>query len=241
MRFIIVCMCVVGLLGLCACAWAGVSGPLTVKATSAGKSATWTYNWVPGVMSYQLGAPIELRTSDNTLVGKVNSLNCAMGSDPFLTLNFAVQAVGNTNFTFDSGLLIFAPISPAEAFATAATTLTADGGGATFTGNFAGNNAYEATYNFGSVFADLNTTFSAPPNTSATENDRLPASGFGPIAGPVVTMRTQWNFNLTDGDGASGTSRFELQPAVPDANTLSLAFAGAAPLLAGIIRRRRRA
>lgn len=240
MRSLIALICVVGVLLLGASAWAAMSGPLTVRCQNGSKIASWSYNWTPGTMSYTLAAPVTLRCTDGTTLGTLKSLSCGMNADPFLTLNFAVQAVGNANFFLDSGVLPFAPIDPAFGFATAATTLTADGNAATFTGLFAGGKAYEATYNGGIVFADLDGPFNAPANDSATENERFPAAGFAPIVGPVSSMRAQWSFNLTDGDGASGTSRFEIQP-VPDANTLALAFAGAAPLLGCAIRRRRRA
>lgn len=236
-RSILALMCVVGLLLLCVSAWAGMTGPLTVRATSGGKVATWTYNWTTGC-NYQLGAPVDLRASDNTLLGRLTGLNCSQGADPFVTLDFGVHAFGDTTFTFDSGVLSFAPIDPAMAFATAATTLTADGNGATFTGNFAGGKAYEATYNGGTLFADLDGSFTSPANTSTTQTDRSPASGFGPIVGPVSSIRAQWNFTLSGGDDASGTSRFDVEP-VPDASTLGLAFAGAAPLLMAFRRRRR--
>jgi len=234
-------MClVIGLLVLCIVAQAGMRGPLTVVASNAnGKWASWSWNWgnSPG---YTLGAPVELRSSDNTLLGKINNLSCSMAGDPFLTLNFDVQAVGNANFFFDTGELLFPTIDQAVAFATAAMTLTADGNGGTVTGLFPGGKAYEATYNSGTVFADLDSTFSALPNTSATQNDRVPPGlGNTLIPVPVSSMRAQWSFNLTDGDGASGTSRYEIQP-VPDAGTFSLALSGAAPLLAGLALRRRR-
>lgn len=239
MRRTFACICVIGLLTLSASAWGLVSGPLTVKATSGSKIATWTYQWVEGQGIYNLSAPVELRSADNTLLGTLTSLNCGWQSDPVLTLNFAVQAVGETNFFFDSGLLSFPAVPDAVAFATAAVTLTTDAGGGTFTGNFAGGKAYQATLNNGaSVFANLDSTFSAPPDQSVIETERKPAVGFEVIGGPVSSMRAQWDFTLSDGDGASGTSRYELQ-AVPDANTLALAFAGAVPLLMGVARRRR--
>jgi hypothetical protein len=97
MRFIIVCICVLALLAS-TCAWAGTSGPLTVTAKSGGKtSVPWTYSWA-GQSSYTLAAPVTLKASDGTVMGMLNSLTCGMGSDPFVTLNFAVQAVGPASF-----------------------------------------------------------------------------------------------------------------------------------------------
>jgi hypothetical protein len=235
MRYILVLMCVACLLLQAVAA----SAIVKVTATAAGgKIATYSYNWSPGQTSYTLGAPITLQSLDGTVLGKLNSLSCTMGADPFVTLNFGVQAVGATNFFFDTGDFSFASINPTAAFATAGSTLTTDANGGTFTGLFAGGKGYEATYNGGTIFADLNGTFVGPPNTTTAETDRSPAAG-DTILGPVSSIRAQWSFNLSDGDGASGTSRFQVKP-VPDASTLALAFTGAAPLLAGFALRRRR-
>ena len=238
MRLIITFVCVIGLFASCACAWAAVNGPLTVKATSGTKVATWTYDWIPGQTSYTLASPIQLRASDNTLLGTVNGLSCSMLSDPAVFLDFSVHAVATGNFTFDSGVLSFPTIAVPAAFATAAMTLTADGSTATLTGNFAGGHSYEATYNGGTVFADLDSTFTSPPDTSAVETERFPAVGTTPIGVPVSSMRAQWDFNLTANDDASGTSRYDIEP-VPDASTLMLAFAGVVPLAGCLVRRRR--
>ncbi len=133
--------------------------------------------------------------------------------------------------------MFFPTITGASAFATAATTLTADGNGATFTGNFSGK-GYQATYNGGTLFAALDSSFVSPADMSTVESERFPAVGTTVIAAPVSGMRAQWDFDLTGGDDASGTSRYEIEP-VPDANTLVLAFAGVAPLAGCLVRRRR--
>lgn len=240
-RSIITICLVLGLLLPSMVVLATTSGPLTVRATNAGgKVATWTHNWGSGT-SYTLAAPVQLKAADGTVLGVLNGLSCAMQGDPFLTLNFSIQSVGSANFLFDTGDLFFSTIGSPVAFATAATTLTAGGNGATFTGLFSGGKAYEATYNGGTVFADLDGTFSSQPNVSTIEDERRPpGTGTVPIGVPVSSMRAQWSFNLTDDDGASGTSRFDIEP-VPDAGTLTLALSGVAPLLAGLIRRRRTA
>lgn len=228
---------------MCVAAQAGINGPLTVTASNAeGKWATWSYDWTNGA-NFTLDAPVQLKCTDGTILGTINSLSCSMNSDPFLNLNFAVSAVGTANFFFDTGELLFTTIDEPVAFATAATTLTADGNGGTFTGLFSGGKAYEATYNGGTVFAQLDGPFSANPFSSNTENERVPpppgGSDFVPIPVPVSSMRAQWSFQLTDGDQASGTSRFQIEP-IPDAGTLALAFSGAIPLLGGLAARRRR-
>jgi hypothetical protein len=238
MRLIVTIVCVIGLLASCACAWAAVSGPLTITATSGTKVATWSYNWIAGQTAYDLTAPVYLRAPDNTLLGTVTKLSCEMPNDPAIFLDFAVHAVVDANFTFDSGEMFFSTIGVPSAFATAATTLTADGSTATFTGNFAGGHGYEATYNGGTLFANLDETFTSPATMSTVETRREPLAGTTIIGVPVSSMRAQWDFDLTANDDASGTSRFEID-AVPDASTLVLAFAGVAPLVGCLVRRRR--
>lgn len=236
-RYVILLACVIGLLLPSLLAPA-----MTVKATYKGKVATWRLPVTLGGTSYQLTNPLDLKVGKTT-VGRLTSLSFGALEDPSLNLNFHIQADADANFTFDTGVLSFDELVNPRAFATAAATLTSDPDGATLKGNFAGNHAYEATYNGGIVFADLIDPFSAIGNTSATQTDRLPPGiGFTTISGMVSSMRAQWNFNLTAGDGASGTSRFDIEPveAVPDQGTIALAFAGAVPLLAGGAMRRRR-
>ena len=205
-----------------------------------GRWAAWSRTWLPDELSFSLNNPVQLICGDGSCLGVLQSLQCQRIGDPVLTLNFAVQSVGAANFFFDTGELVFPQIDVPVAFATAAATLTAGPDGATFTGQFNGGKAYEATYNGGTVFADLIDSFNAPPNASATESERFPAADFAPIGVPVTSMRAQWSFQLGPDDGASGTSRYEIQP-IPDAGTLALALSGA-PLLAGLaIRRRRKA
>lgn len=240
-RSILIMCCVVGLLVLSIVAQASVNGPLKVTVSNAsGKWATWSYNWSGS--SYTLPSAYQLKATDGTLLGTIKSLSCSMGSDPFITLNYDFQSVGAASFFVDSGTISFAPITNPQGFATAASTLTAGPNDASFSGNFAGGKAYEATYNGGTLFADLDGPFTAGANTSNTENERNPpGTGFTPIGVPVSSMRAQWNFNISADTGVSGTSRFDIEP-VPDAGTFTLALSGVAPLLAGLaIRRRRRA
>lgn len=232
-----------GLLLLCVVTQAAMRGPLTVVASNAaGKWAAWTYNWTNGA-SYTLQTPYEMKAADGTKLGYLNNLVCSMDHDPFLNLNFSVTAVGTANFFFDTGELVFPVINEPAGFATAAATITANETAATLTGLFAGGKAYEATYNGGTVFADLISTFGTPPFSSNTQNERVPpppgSSDFTPIPVPVSSMRAQWSFQLTDGDQASGTSRFQIEP-IPDAGTLTLALGGAVPLIGGLVARRRR-
>ncbi len=240
MRFFLTCICTAGLLVSCTGAWALTVNPLTVVAVSGERVATWTYQWQCDQYAYCLGAPVELRAADGTLLGAITKLDCTAQGDPALFLDFSVHAFVEGDFTFDTGDLLFSTIDNPVAFATAATTLTADGNGATFTGNFAGSKAYQATYNGGTAFANLDGFLVSSATTSATQEERLPAAGTIPIGVPVSSMRAQWDFHLTAEDDASGTSRYEIQESpIPDASTLVLALAGVAPLTGCLVRKRR--
>jgi len=237
-----VCVCTAGLLASCAGAWALNVSPLTVVADCGGKVATWTYEWLPGESAYCLNGPVDLKAADGTILGRITGLSCAIQGDPALFLDFSVHAFVEGDFAFDTGDLLFPTIDTPVGFATAATTLTADGDGAIFSGNFTGLKSYQATYNGGTVFASLDGLLVSPPNNSTVQTERFPATGTTPIGVPVSSMRAQWDFHLTAADDASGTSRFEIQEVpIPDGNTLVLALAGMAPLAGCMIRRRRTA
>jgi len=239
-----VSLCMLALL-ICAvvASAANMNGPVTIRVSSLDNSAVWqqTYNPVQSgnTWSYQLDQPVDLVYSGNQL-GRLTSLAFGVQGDPAISLDFAIHAFVPVNVFIDSGTLTFAPINNPTAFATGGLTLTADNNGATLDGNFSGGKAYEATYNGGTVFADLLPSFSAQPTTTNTENDRFPPTGLATVGTSVSSMRSQYSFSLSGGDDASGTSRFSMEP-VPDASTLALAFAGCAPLLGGLALRRRRA
>ncbi len=236
-RSIILLACVVGLLLPSLLAPA-----MTVVATYKGRTSVWQVPVTLGGTSYQLTSPLDLKVGKTT-VGQLTELSFGAMSDPFLDLNFHITATAEADFFFDTGVLSFDEIINPSALATAAATLTSDSGGAMLTGKFTGGHAYRATYNNGVVFADLIDPFSASANASATQTDRLPDLGFTTIDGSVNSMRAQWQFHLTAGDQASGTSRFVIEPPVdpiPDQGAVVLAMSGALPLLAGRVLRRRR-
>lgn len=236
-RTVILLACVIGLLLPSLLAPA-----MTVKATYKGKAAVWQLPVTLGGTSYQLTNPLDLKVG-KTMVAQLTNLSFGAFGDPFLDLNFSIDAVADANFLFDTGVLSFDELVDPNAFATAAATITANGNGGTMTGLFSGGSAYRATYNGGMIFADLIDPFSTGGNTSNTQTDRLPGAGFATVGGPVSSMRAQWSFNLTGGDSASGTSRFTIEPVdvIPDQGSVVLALTGVLPLLAGgALRRRRR-
>ena len=99
---------------------------------------------------------------------------------------------------------------------------------------FPGIKAYQAQYNSGpSIFANLVSPVNAPTDTSNTGSDRFPAAGRVPISGIVNSIQSQFSFQLTANDSASGTSSFNLTGGtiVPEPSSLVLALLGGLGLL----------
>ena len=133
--------------------------------------------------------------------------------DPVIGAGFSVQAGGAvTFFSFDSGLLAFAPIPGAEGRASSALTVTDfDGDGAVF-GDTPPVPIYEAFYNGPTTFAALNTPMAALVFSSNSQSDSNPVGpGFVPIGPPVSDMRVHIQFVLSPNDLASGTSVYVIQ------------------------------
>lgn len=164
-------------------------------------------------------------TSTGVQVATLDSASFGFIADPQVALNFAVLAGGlPTMFTVTSALLSFPAINPAFAHASAAATVTdLNGDGASFTGAFAGGDAYLAQYNGfvpgGTTFTTLVGPLSVPagggPSASGMD-ESLPGGGtFVNIGGPVVDMSAQWSFTLSAGDLASGTSIYTISDVIP--------------------------
>ena len=169
------------------------------------------------------------------LLGTIKDLQITMDGDPGITLGFNVDATNvATHVTFSSSVLSFAPIGNAQAFASAAITVTDnDSNGASATGSFPGGTVYQAQYNGGPIFANLILTpVNAPIDGSTTASERLPAAGNTGI-GTVSSIHSQFDFMLSANDSASGTSRFNVVAGfiTPEPSTLVLALTGALGLL----------
>ncbi len=181
---------------------------------------------------WQLNGPIDIYSSQNanTLLASIDDLTLQLNGDPQVLVNFAVTAGGtNTNFSISSALVAFSPLTNPQAFATAAVTVTDnDSNGATVSGSFPGSKAYEATYNGGTVFADLVSPVIAPVDSSNIGSQRNPLAGTIPIAGSVSSIAAGFSFVLTASDSASGTSRFSV---VPEPSTVVLSLMAIAGLL----------
>ena len=184
--------------------------------------------------SWALAAPATVYNNNGVRVGTLKQLTVTSNADPYVNLFFSYE--NNTALTETvtfSNTLAFSPLVNPNAYATAGITLTSDSNGATAAGLFPGGKTYEATYNGGgTIFADLVTGFGIGGGTTGTQSERFPLSGTTPIAGTVSDITSTFNFTLTDGDQASGTSRFEVTPGVPEPLTLSLLVMGGVGMLA---------
>jgi uncharacterized protein (TIGR03382 family) len=186
-----------------------------------------TYGW-------DLQSPFEMRSAQNTLLATLNEGSVRAIEDPVVGLNFSVQSGAFlTTFQVVSTLVGFAPIVGATGLATG--TLVGDdrnGNGVVLSplGNFPGNAVYVAKYNNsglpfqdldGLTFAGLFVTgpYAAPIGFNVADG----TPGFLPIAGAVSNIQSGFDFSLTAGDIASGTSTFFVTPAPGTAALLGMA------------------
>jgi hypothetical protein len=179
--------------------------------------ASQTYGW-------DLQSPFELRSTQGTVLGTLQTGSVLAIEDPVVSLNFSVQAGAfPTNFNVISTLVSFAPINGATALANG--TLVADdrnGDGVTVAplGVFPGNAIYVAKYNnSGLPFMDLDGTtfaglFTAGPYTNPVGFNVADGTGpFQPVPGAISNIQSGFGFSLSAGDIASGTSTFFVTPA----------------------------
>ncbi|MBI5864677.1 MAG: hypothetical protein HZB38_09240 [Planctomycetes bacterium] len=210
----------------------------TITATNSGGTAsyaatidqgTWldpeTYRWS--------GGGIDLIDSEGDHIATLNTATFFAVQDPVVTLIFDVQAgAADTSFFIQSGLVSFPtiPSGVATGSATAGLTLTDagqdSGAGLVGTGGSLGGMSYQANYNglapAGTLFAEF-----IPGLNVATAGGSTTGSGstggFVPIAGPVSSISSAFDFTLSALDSASGTSAFIV---VPEPASLLLVLGG---------------
>ena len=174
---------------------------------------------------WELDAPVSIYDpGGNNLLATIDSLSVALDGDPAVTLNFAVTAgAAATLISVTSSTITFPDITDADAFATAALSLTDNNGnGASATGIFAGGKSYEARYNGGTLFAGLVDPVVAGAGSSALGTQRTPGVGTVVIPGETSSIQSQFSFLLSARDSASGTSRFQVNvpsPIIPEPST----------------------
>ncbi|NKB16198.1 MAG: helix-turn-helix transcriptional regulator [Sphingomonadales bacterium] len=111
--------------------------------------------------------------------------------------------------------------------ATASVNVTDNtGNGATLTGGGAGGTYFNAAYNNGTTFADLVAGPLVAPATGSDDSSQdFPAAPgvFLPIGVPLNNLQAQFNFTLSAGDSAGGTSGFFSIPSPASGSLLALA------------------
>lgn len=248
-------MCVLlacaGALGLSASV-ARAAKPMTaafieVRATDdSGREASFSQafpvSFWDGRIEWGLTSPIELVCDDGQPLATLESLQVGYDADPIVDLAFSLRNsdLGNpTFFSITSTTISFPGISNATGVATASMSITNGIGspaGVASSGQFPGTKAYQARYstdgviNTGTVFANLVDSLSAVIGTSQTEETN--GGLFVAIPGTVYMMESEYQFILSAGDQASGTSHFEI---VPEPASLGLLVLGSL-----LVSRRRR-
>jgi hypothetical protein len=209
---------------------------LTVTATQGDLVATQQYLVQCGgeTTTWSLPNAVALTTIHGKSLGVLNLLDVATNADPFVNLHFSVENDTALPVTYDvsSSVVTFPTLVNPLAYATAGITLTSDFDGAVINGLFPGGEVYQARYNTSTIYANLVTGLSIVDDTSVTTTDRLPPLGTQTIFGSVSSIQSEFDFTLSDGDQASGTSRFEVTAAVPEPATMSLLIMGGLAVLA---------
>lgn len=163
---------------------------------------------------------------------RIHGVGVEFRNDPQVSLNFNVASgISNTTFVVNSSIVSFAPLSPAQGYASAFIGVTDSAllgtpGQITLTGLQPGGKAYSALYNPSLTdFADLISggAINMAPGSSTSFTDNFGSAG-SPVAigGSLSEIRSQFRFALSAGDRAAGTSTFDVVPAPAAATLLGL-------------------
>lgn len=229
----------VGAVGVVAAPAAADISDIVFRITAVGETGNDT--WVArlgdggfnpdGSWSWNLTAPVELRSDEGVLLGTLQQAGTTIIEDPQITLGFFVQAAAvPVNFVIQSALLSFDPMMNPDGRLGGSITVT-DGGidGATLTGNQAGGDFLWGQYNGaipgGTTFATVvpGPVVAGPGLSEGASENLPPGVGFMPIPGSVSDMSLQWAFTLSANDVASGTGTFIIVPGPAGAGVLGLA------------------
>ena len=181
---------------------------------------------------------------NNNIIGRITQLNVIsnadntdtpLTADALTSIGFVASAGdADTTFNMTASLINTGSVLNAALRATASVNVTdTNGNGATLTGLGAGGTFFNAAYNGGTTFADLVTGPLSTVGSADSSQDFPAAPGiFSPIGVSLSSIQAQFNFSLTAGDSAGGTSGFFSIP-----TPASAALFGIAGIAA--IRRRR--
>ena len=169
-----------------------------------------------------------------SLIGTLEDLTVTFNTDPVVQFGFAFKAgASDTTFSLSSGTLNFAPLVNPTAAATGTLTLVSNDGGSA-TGQFPGDKAFEASYNGGTVFAQLVDPLSLPGfgATTANETSPIPQGTFATISGSVSSMEGNFDVLVTANELITGTGQFQV---IPEPASLALMALG----VLAVVKRRR--
>lgn len=221
----------------------GVNGWLNIPVAQAGILPDG-WEWTLGVQGG--GGPISvLDTATLQPIVTLSDLRSTLRALPSgvmsCALSFVVTDLGaGSTLSFSSAVGSFAAINPAEARASAGITLTdSNGNGASAQFLGLGGTAYLAEVNavgVGPDFANLlpgggvgtvpfvpdlpGVMTTGPFGTNTASQNSSPSPTFLPVGVPVTSMHTQFDFTLTPGDQASGSSNFFVRVPSPGATAL---------------------
>ena len=201
----------------------------SITATNANGTGSYTFEIDPtqtsqGDFNWNLDEPITLTSEAGVEIATLNTAEVTTIADPVVSVAFNVFATQQqTSFQISSTVLSFPAISASNAVAQASAAVTLNdfgGGGAQFTPG--PNGAYQAYFNNGNdLFASL---FGSPLSVGNNEITNF-SSDTGAFASPgfgVTSMSALWDFTLSPGDLATGTSVFEVIPAPASAVLLGI-------------------
>jgi len=171
---------------------------------------------------WRLEKALEVKSQHGAVLATIDDLDVDVEGDPKVSLSFAVTAgPAGSNFSITSTTVSFAPLGSPLAFATAAVTVTdEDSNGAVATGLFPGGKIYQARYNSPAVaWADLiaSPVVVAPDDSLTAQGRRPTPSGREAMPGTVYSIASEFRFNLSPNDSASGTSTFDVLIPLPSA------------------------
>lgn len=145
------------------------------------------------------------------VLGRLNSAQIEVDSDPFVLANFNVTAGGlNTTFNVTSSQLVVAPSTYTGQASAQVTVTDNDGDGALLSFSTNPLGLYTAMYNGPTVFTNLLNV----PVFAGAFSSQVANSNFGPfpIIPAVNDISAEFNFTLSANDTATGTSNFTIVP-----------------------------
>lgn len=180
--------------------------------------------------------------NNNNIIGRVTQLSVVNNADntdtpstpdALTSIGFTVFAGdADTTFNMTASFINTGSVLDAALRATASVNVTDNtGDGATLTGLGAGGTFFNTAYNGGTTFADVVTgPLVAPAIGSNDSSQDVPAAPgtFTPIGVALNNIQAQFNFSLTAGDSAGGTSGFFSIPTPATGSLLALAGLAAA-------------